>query len=329
MMKIALLCGVLAAGAGCNSSGSSTGKDGGGGTDGAGMQATCTPDGKTVALTGKYGIQATLLVNVKVTPGCTGSSCIVNSDANAELLLLADVTQSGTSINVSAVPCKIVIPPVALKGGNKPVMLSTPKPLIDSVKAITSSGDLSGPQTCATFDAKPIAIALGANLSMPNTDPLPTFSGPTTKLCGGMASTACLTNTTPAPSDTGCVCDQDADGKLGATLDAMNAPGFDDIDKIYVDLRTSVTLKGQVFPGNQLRGKVANLALDQNVLGCHRNLTGGAQPRDCDDTETMTVAGFNPAVTQSANGDSTFVAVPLQTSDTCASLIANEATLFQ
>jgi hypothetical protein len=121
------------------------------------------------------------------------------------------------------------------------------------------------------------------------------------------------------------VCDQEGDAKVGATLAAKNAPGFEDIDFIDVDLRTSVTLSGQVYPGQELRGKVNGLKLDQNVLGCHR---GAPTNRDCMDSETNTVAGFNPAVTQSVNGDSTFVAVPVAAGTTCDQIKAMEATLF-
>ena len=56
---------------------------------------------------------------------------------------------------------------------------------------------------------------------------------------------------------------------------------------------------------------MAGLKLEQSMLGCHRNLAAPASPRECDDSDTSAVSGFNPAVTQSANGDSTFVAVPL------------------
>ena len=53
------------------------------------------PDGKTVALTGRYAVRANLLVNVKVVAGCTGQACIVDNDANSELLLVADLAQIG------------------------------------------------------------------------------------------------------------------------------------------------------------------------------------------------------------------------------------------
>ena len=90
----------------------------------------------------------------------------------------------------------------------------------------------------------------------------------------------------------GCVCDQEGDGKLGATLDAVNVPGFDDVHQVYVDLRTSVTLAGKVFRGQRIIGTVEGLKLEQHVLGCHRSNAPGE--RDCIDTETNAVAGFNP-----------------------------------
>jgi hypothetical protein len=325
-MRTSLVMLLLVAGCGDSSSGNmDLGSDG--------KQAVmCVPDGKTVALSARYGVLADLLVNVKVLPGCSGNSCIVDKDEHATLLLLAEVTQAGNTATVTARPCKITVPKVALKNMPKPVELKAPAALVQSVKPVTSMGTLDGNMTCANFVSQPINLAIGANLANVGTDPLPSFSP--LKMCNNMASTACLTNTTPAPTETGCVCDQDGDGKLGGTLDAENAPGIDDIDKIYVDLRTSVTLSGQIFPeaagqanpGPRIVGKVVGLKLDQNVLGCHRALAG--TPRDCDMSETNTVAGFNPAVTQSVNGDSVFQAVPLAATATCTELVAQETSLF-
>jgi hypothetical protein len=326
------LAAVVALGA-CSGS---TGSTNDGGADMHHGAEVCTPDGQNVALTGQYGVQASLLVNVKVTPGCSGASCIVDTDANAELLLLATIATSGTTANVMNVqPCKIVIPPVALKGQMMPLTLSAPKALVASVKPVSSVGTLSGTMTCANFNAQPITLALGANLKNPATDMLPQFTQggtPEIPLCGNMVTTACLTKTTPAPTDFECVCDQDADGKPGATLNAANVPGLADLDEVYVDLRTSVTLAGQVFPqaagqtnpGQRIQGKVTGLALDTSVLGCHHSMP----PSDCTDSDTGTAAALNPAVTQSVNGDSTFTAVPLSASDTCDTLIANETALF-
>ena len=323
-MKLLLLAALAAVG--CGSSG---GKSDMGG-DGGSMMQMCSADGKSVSLNGRYAVRANLLVNVKVTAGCSGSSCIVDNDANSELLLVADLTQSGTSATASVQPCKIVIPPVALKNQPMPVQLTVPDVLVASVLPVSSTATLGGTSTCASFDAQPITISLGASLTSAASDPLPTFTqgaSPPVVLCAGMATTACASTANPVgPTQKGCVCDQEGDAKLGATVAAKNAPGFEDIDQLYVDLRTSVTLSGQVFPGNEIRGKVNGLKLDQNVLGCHRSNAPGV--RDCMDAETATVAGFNPAVTQSVNGDSTFVAVPVAAGTTCDQIKAMEGTLF-
>ena len=301
------------------------------GTDGGGTMEVCMPDGKAVALTSRYAVQANLVVNVKVVAGCSGAACIVDNDANSELLLVADIVQSGTSATATVQPCKIVIPPVALKNQPMPVELTVPDALIASVLPVSSTATLGGSSTCASFDAQPITIALGASLANAASDALPNFMAgatPPVVLCGGSAATACASTMHPTgPTDKGCVCDQEGDGKAGATLAAKNAPGFMDIDQIYVDLRTSVTLSGQVFSGQRIKGKVQGLVLDQNVVGCHRTAAPGA--RDCDpNTEVGVVAGFNPAVTQSVNASSTFVAVPVAVGTTCDQIKAMEATLF-
>jgi hypothetical protein len=300
------------------------------GTDGGTTMETCTPDGKAVAVSGRYAVQANLLVNVKVVAGCSGAACIVDNDANAELLLIADLAQSGSSVTATVQPCKIVIPPVALKNQPMPVQLTVSDALIASVLPVSSTATLGGASTCASFDAQPITIALGTSLANAASDPLPSFSSsasPPVVLCGGAATTACASTANPVgPTDKGCVCDQEGDAKLGASVAAKNAPGFEDIDQLYIDLRTSVTLSGQVFSGQRIKGKVQGLRLDQNVLGCHRANAPGV--RDCMDTETNTVAGFNPQVTQSVNGSSTFVAVPVDAGSTCATIKAMEATLF-
>jgi hypothetical protein len=320
--------------AGCGGDGAT------GGGDMGGMAETCNADGKAVSLNGKFAVRANLVVNVKVGMDCSGSACIVDNDADSELLLLADITQSGTTATATVRPCKIVIPPVALKNQPMPVQITVPSTLVDSVLPVSSMAALGGGSTCATFDAQPITLALGASLATPASDPLPNFTSgaqPPVAMCGGVATTACASAANPVgPTQTGCACDQEGDAKLGATVLAKNAPAFEDIDKLYVDLRTSVTLKGQVFPeaagqahpGQRIKGTVEGLKLDQNVLGCHHAVAAPGTPRDCSDSETGAVAGFNPVVSQSVNAPSTFVAVPIGAGDTCETIKAQEATLF-
>src|SRR4051812_44130651 len=91
----------------------------GGGGDMGPVVEQCNADGKAGSLNGRFAVRANLLVNVKVVAGCTGSACIVDNDADSELLLLADITQSGTMARATVRPCKIIIPPVALK--NQPM----------------------------------------------------------------------------------------------------------------------------------------------------------------------------------------------------------------
>jgi hypothetical protein len=298
---------------------------------------TCMPSSDPVVLGARYAVQATLLVSVKFPADCSGAACVVDDEPNAELLLLGDVTQTGTSATVTVTPCDLTIPAVALKGKNMPLRLSIPSgsQLLTAFKPVTATGNLDGPNNCARFSTQPITIALGANLADPTSDPLPGFTlggMPTAvKMCGGSASTACLTRTTPAPSDTGCVCDQDADGKLGATLTASNVPGLPDIDKVYVDLRTSISLDGQAFQPSganknaSLRGKIGGLKLDQKILGCHRTSPAG----DCADLDVSTAAAFSPVIRQSPDGDSTFIAVPIDAAATCQTIQDQRNTLFQ
>ncbi len=328
MMKRWLMVAALSVAA-CSSSG---GTSDDGGTDMKKGQEMCIPDGRSVALSGQYAVQANLLVTVKVPSDCSGASCIVNTDANSELLLLGTISTTGTNAMVDVRPCKIVIPPVALKGQNKPLTLDASAALVKSVPAVMSTATLSGTMTCANFDAQPITLALGANLQNTASDPLPMFTqggSPTINFCGGSVTTACV----PAPATFGCVCDQEGDGKPGATLGAMNVPGFADLDELYVDLRTSVTLTGQVFPqaagqtnpGQRIEGTVSGIKLDTAVLGCHH---AGPPAMDCSDSDTGTAGALNPNISQSANGPSTFTAVPVAAGDTCDTVIANEATLF-
>jgi hypothetical protein len=317
---------------GCNSSTSTS-------TDMArSTMMTCQPDGKMVNVGTKYGVQATLDTNVKVIPGCSGNSCIVDNDANAELLMLADVALTGTTGMLTISPCKLTVPPVGLKNQPAPIILSTPLTLLESAKPVQVGVTLASTDDCTTFSAQPILFTLGASMANPATDPLPTYSSnsvPKVTLCGGAANTSCENRTHSAPSDKGCVCDQENDGEPGASLDAKNIPSLDDVDKVYLDFRSSLTMAGQVYPvrsgesAARIYGTVNNLTFQQNVVGCHHTPPGSMAPYDCNDSEVSVAAGFNPAVTQSPNGPSVFQAVPVDASMTCEMLIAQSAQLFQ
>ena len=289
----------------------------------------CNTDGKSIALSGKYAVRAQLAVNVKVEPTCSGAACLVNSDSEAQLLFLADVTQNGTQATLVATPCGITIPKIALKGQNMPVELTVSDALIASVKPVTAMGTMSGTKTCSTFLLQPINLLFGASLANPTSDPLPGYTpggNPTVKLCGGLAATKC----DPAPTEKSCVCDQEGDGDPGATLGAKNLPATG-VDKVFVNLRAAVTLGGQIFPdkmrigvtGQPINGEVTALTLEQKILGCKQ---GAA---NCDAITTGAVGALNPGISQSVNDKSTFAAVAVAGTYTCADVKAQEAGLFQ
>ncbi len=294
----------------------------------------CVSDQAPVKLGQHFGIRATLNVNVKVPAECTGDSCILDKDAQASLLMLAEIAQSGSNAKIVVRPCHIQIPPLALKGQPMATQLTAADALVQTVKPVSAEATLAGTATCAAFSSTPIAILIGTRLVSPVSDALPKFTKgatPEVALCGSVASTSC-----DSASDNGCVCDQEGDAKTGATLVASGLPAFDDIDRVYVAMRTAVTLDGVVFPegalslhpGQRLRGTVQGLKMEQSPVGCRRTPSGGASS-DCDLTVVDAVAKLNPLVTQSVNKKSTFVAMPVADGATCDTLTAEANTLFK
>src|SRR5438477_5500833 len=150
IMKVVGFALALAA---CGSS-SSNSMDMGGGNQ------TCTADGKQQMLAARYAVQALLEVHVSVQGGA-----IVDKDVEGKLILLADVTQTGTSVAMSARPCAIGIPPVPLMGGNKPVQLSASNALVQSVPAWTTMSTLSGTTTCSDVNAPATTLAISTHLT--------------------------------------------------------------------------------------------------------------------------------------------------------------------
>jgi hypothetical protein len=130
-----------------------------------------------------------------------------------------------------------------------------------------------------------------------------------------------------APATGACVCDQEADGKLGATLGVMNAPALSDLDKTYVALRNTVTLTGQAFSSDLMAGTVT-ASVEQSILGCHR------AAGDCTMADLNIVQGVAPIITQSdASKDSclasTFIAKRVDPSVDCMALKSMKAMLFE
>jgi hypothetical protein len=281
---------------------------GGGKPDAKPAGDVCTP-GSPFDITGREGVLATLNVHVN-------ASGLVETDTTAELLLLLDATQTGMTAGVNATLCEIKIPDIPLSGQPMPVHFEAPPALIMSVPSVPAMGTLSGTTTCSTFTSDKITIVLGAVLDPPETAPLPeaNSAGNFTQ-CGGALMQCSLA------IGSNCVCDQENDMLPGATLLAMNTPAVN-LDKVYVDLRTSFTLTGQVFSSDLIEGTV-DATLQQGILGCHK-----ADNTTCSSAEVGAIKNINPTITQNPTMPSTFKAVRVDQSLACQQLIDMKDTLF-
>jgi hypothetical protein len=282
----------------------------------------CTQAGQPFDLNGRFGVLTQLFVDVQA-----GGGIISKTGVESDFLLLADLTQQGQQVSLSVQVCALDLPPVPVSG-QRPLQFVLDPALLRSVGTLTTTGSLSTAQSCAAItQPQPLAIVLGARLHSPLQDPLPTVDAQTGAYtaCGGTL----MSCQTAAPASAPCVCDQENDSKLGATLGVMNAPGFSDLDKIYVAFRAQVTLSGAVFGSDEIAGTV-QAAIDQQVLGCHRT-SGGAN--DCTPGELELIQRLAPTITQSDPGAdncnaSLFTARRVPADTDCEALKAMRGTLF-
>jgi hypothetical protein len=236
--------------------------------------------------------------------------------------LMADITQNGTVANVTGQICKLEIPPVPLQGQDP--LIFTPGPgLIESVKPVMAAGTLGGLTTCSTFKSDTLTVVIGADVT-PITAVLPqaTSTGGLANYCGQQASTPC----DPDPVGTNCACDQEKDGKPGATLLAMNVPGLTDLKEIYAALRTSFKLDGQVFSSDVIRGNV-DATLDIGVLDC-LHVQSATSMMPCSQGDRAALKGFSPSITQNPQNPSTFRTRKITATTDCSALVTMIPTLF-
>jgi hypothetical protein len=296
---ILFLLVVLGSG-GCAKTDADTVVDAGGG----GKQ--CTP-GQSFDVSGRTGVLATLNVHVD-------ASGLVETDTTAELLLLLDLTQTGSDFTVNATVCDLKIPEVPISGQDQPLRFQLAPGLLDSVPDVSGAGVLDGDKTCSTFSLDPITVVIGAKMSPPAAGTLPEANA------DGMY-TACLPSGSCATAITSnCACDQESDGNPGATLIAMNVPAVS-ISKVYVNLRTTFQLVGQVFSSDEIQGEVT-ASLEQGILGCAK-LNGN----DCSSSEVSAVKKLNPDIQQNSE-PSLWRSVRVAEDLDCAALIEQKGELF-
>ena len=299
---------IVAALVACALVGCAGSESGGGAIDAGGGGPVCMP-GSSFDLNGRFGVLAILSVHVN-------ASGLVETDTTAELLLLLDADQSGRDVGVTAKVCDLKIPEVPISGQDQPIRFQLGEGLLDSVPVVVGGASLDGDETCAVFESDPITVVIGARLDPPDEGKLPEANA-------AGEFTQCL----PAGSSCGadaitnqCVCDQEKDGKPGATLYAMNVPAIS-IEKVYVNLRTTFVLIGQVFSSDDIQGNF-NASLEQGILSCAK--TSGD---DCSASEIGAVKNLNPDIKQN-DEPSTFRALRVDDALDCAGLILMRDDLF-
>ncbi|HEY4240063.1 MAG TPA: hypothetical protein VGM88_09620 [Kofleriaceae bacterium] len=280
---------------------------------------TCAPTPPTFApLTGRVAVQGTLNVHVD-------AGGLIEVDTTSDMLLDIDLVQTGTQITMTATVCKIQIPDVPLAGQDMPIQFQIPQATIDSVGQVTGMATLdTADQTCTNFQSAPITLILGARIdpsvaataTLPAADDDGNFQG-----CAPTPETQCA-----LAIGTGCACDQEGDStptepRPGATLIAHNVPAIM-LDEVYVTLRTTFSLTGQVWSTDLVKGTV-DASLDTGILACR--LADGTA---CTSDSLHTVKALNPIVTQQPGNPSTFRTARIADTATCADIIAMEATLF-
>lgn len=270
----------------------------------------CRPGG-TFDINGRAAVLATLNVHVN-------ASGLVEVDTTAELLIAMDVVHNGTDVEVVAEPCAIEIPDVPIQGQDQPIQFDVPDETIASVTGVSGSATLSSAnQTCAEFSSDTFTIVIGAILDPPDSALLPTSGDDGTfPYCAPTADTTC-----DLAIGVNCACDQEGDGKGGATLLAYNVPAVD-LDQVYVTMRTQFSLIGEVFSSDLILGQI-EASIEQGVLGC-RMANGTA----CNADQVGAVKNLNPEITQQPGNPSTYRAVRVEAGETCASILERKDELF-
>jgi hypothetical protein len=270
----------------------------------------CQPGG-TFDINGRAAVLAELNVHVN-------ASGLVEVDTTAELLIAMDAVQTGVEVAVVAEPCAIEIPDVPIAGQDQPIQFDVPAATIASVEQVTGSAALSSPnQTCARFESDRFTIAIGAIL-----DPIETAVLPNADANGDFPYCA-PTADTPCHLAIGvnCACDQESDGKPGATLLASNVPAVQ-LDQVYATMRTRFSLDGEVFSSDLILGEI-DATIEQGILGCRL-----ANGNPCNADQVGAIKNLNPVITQQPGNPSTYRAVRVDEGATCADILARRDELF-
>lgn len=288
------------------------GGGGGGDVDARVFGEQCRPGG-TFDINSRAAVLGTLNVHVN-------ASGLVEVDTTAELLLVIDIVQNGTQVEVVAGGCGIVIPDVPIAGQDQPIRFQVPQSTVESVAGVMGDGVLSSAnEVCATLQTDRFTLVLGAVLdpSTVSTAPLPEADeNGNFRFCPPSADTPC-----DLAIGSNCACDQEGDGKPGTTLLAYNVPAVN-LDEVYVALRTQFSLNGEVFSSDLVNGEI-DATIELGILGCH--IAGGAA---CSPGQIGAVKNLNPVITQQPGNPSLFRAVRVPPGTTCTQIVDMRDELF-
>src|SRR3970040_275151 len=106
---------------------------GGGRVDSGVLGEQCQPGGTFSPLDARAAVKAMLNVDID-------AEGLVQAPATAELLLVMDADQEGTSLSGVATRCAIKLPEVPLPGQAEPIRLSMSDATVASVGAVSGSG---------------------------------------------------------------------------------------------------------------------------------------------------------------------------------------------
>jgi hypothetical protein len=211
---------------------------------------------------------------------------------------------------------------VVIPGQPEPTRFIPLPALLPNVPRTLVHATFSGDTTCETFQSEPAVSLFGTCLADPLQDELPT--DPASQTCAGAF--------VPAEKDTycdtrdSCLYDVDGDGYPAATLEAENVPGVE-VDVVFVAMRSWIAMTGMVANDDLILGTVT-FDLVIHPFGCRIVPIGGGDIRACNAQELEIVSRVNPSITQTPGQESTFMAVRLPDTVSCAELIERESEIF-
>lgn len=241
------------------------------------------------------------------------SAGLVETDTIGGAIGWADfvVEPGATSGRMDLKLCHLEVPKIEIPGQPQASSLELVPGALAYVPPAPTGFDLEGLATCDGFVTEPSVVLVAARLVDDLWDPLPSDAS---------------TQTCPSELATGCLFDQDEDGKPAVTFIARNFPALA-VDEIYATLRSWVSLDGLVARPDLLLG-TAFFGLEISVVGCRLSPMGGGDLRDCTPEEEDVIARITPSITQNPDLDSTFLAVRVTPDTGCPEVIERADQLF-